>query len=101
MRRRMRSASGAAQDSPARASALHHNEQPRKNQMRDPIETFCFIKKYHQDLNATFRGLRESKRIHELPESGRRDLIVSYRFAMIVLRDIGRFLLGIEQPQWD
>ena len=58
-----------------------------------PIETFNFIRKYHQDLDATLRGLRESKRIHE----HHREWISSYRFSMIVLRDIGRFMLGIEQ----
>ena len=61
--------------------------------MRDSIETLNFIKKYHQDLNATLNGLRESKRIHE----HHREWISSYRFSMIVLRDIGRFMLGIEQ----
>ena len=69
--------------------------------MRDSIETFTFIEKYHQDLDAMLRGLRESKRIRELPESDRRAWISSYGFAMIVPRDIGRFILGIEQPQVD
>ena len=69
--------------------------------MRDANETFVFIEKYHQDLGATLRGLSVSKPIHELTESDRRDWIVSYRFAMIVLRDIGRFILGIGQPQVD
>jgi hypothetical protein len=69
--------------------------------MRDSIETFNFIKKYHHDLEATLRGLRVSKPIHELTASDQRDWIVSSRFARIVLRDIGRFLLGIEEPQAD
>src|SRR5262249_3988815 len=56
-----------------------------------------FIKKYHQDLDATLRGLRESKRIHE----HHREWISSYRFAMIVLHDIGHFMLGVGQPQVD
>ena len=69
--------------------------------MRDFNETFNFIKKYHQDLDSTLRGLRVSKPIQELTESDHRDWIVEYRFAKIVLRDIGRFLLGIEEPQAD
>lgn len=69
--------------------------------MRNSIETFSFIKQYHQDLDATLQGLRVSKPIHELTESNRRDRIVSSRFAMILLRDIARFMLGIEQPQVD
>ena len=67
--------------------------------MRDSIETFNFIKE--QDLDSTFRGPRVSKTIHELAVSDHRDWIVSYRFARVVLRDIDRFLLGIEQPQAD
>lgn len=68
--------------------------------MLDSIELFIFIQKYHQELDASLRGLRGSKQFH-VGESDRRDWIVSYRLAMIVLRDIGRFMLGIEQPHLD
>ena len=44
--------------------------------MRDSIETFNFLKQYHQDLDADLRGMRVSKPIHELTESDRRDQVI-------------------------